>query len=207
MSTARNKNTPLKKVWRSKHEEIAWIAVIILLVLLLMAWWRPMVRAFDNLTGANLFGQRTTKLAKAQAKLAAAHTLTPASGTSTTTTTGTTGTGSPGTTGGGNITVNVPPTTVTNPGGNTGGGTTPGDSSGGGSTGGPAPNSLLYAQIMPGQDLNTVVSLAGSAPNSCTNATLPLLGSQQVCTFLNNGTGVAVTLVNGSVTTKVPIGF
>lgn len=203
-SKLKTKKAKLHARLRPHRERLAWWLVLILMILLIFAWWRPIVRAFDNLTGANLFGQKTAKTIGASpvSDAQTAGQLAPAPDSSTThsTTSDTTeNTKSTTTTGTNNNGSSTNSTSTSNTGG--------GDTTSTGSTGGSqTPGPSLYAQVGDGQNLNTVISLAGGQP-SCATSTVPLLGSQQVCTFLSNGQGVTVTLLNGKVVAKAPIGF
>lgn len=192
----------LKRKLGPHREAIAWVLVVILLLLLLLAWHKPISNFFGDLTGK----KSTSKGVKTTAQFL------PVAGDAATSTTGT------GTGGGTSATTNRSTTSNTTTNRTTTSPTTP-------TTGGPDPgptpttptapttpssnpSSLLFANILPGQSLNTVVDIAGTQPNGgCTTTQIPILGTQQLCTFSENGRNVVVTLLNNQVIAKAKAGF
>lgn len=65
----------------------------------------------------------------------------------------------------------------------------------------------LFNDIQDGINKATLLSLAQGITPSCNTTQLPVLGTQEVCTFAQDGDAVIVTLLNGTTVSKVKVGF
>lgn len=184
--------------WAVHKRKVYWAAAAI--VILLLVWWiwrKPMARAWHNLFDATPTVQ-SDKASTLDSKSALASGST---GNNAATRTGsTTDTGkstiardeSNKTT-----TTTTSTTTTTTPDPGTPGGTPTDDSS----------LLNLYANLGNGLTKGQLVSLAGIGPTSCTDISIPLVGTQSVCTWTQDGHSVVATLLNDRVIGKTKIGF
>jgi len=187
-----------KGTWWLKHKRKAYWAAAALLILLLLWWiWRePMARMWHNLFDATPTTQ-SSKASTLDSKSALATTGT--AGGNATTRTGSTDTGKStiARDESSKTTTTTTSTTTTTPDPATPGGT-------------PADNSSLlnlYANLGNGLNKGQLISLAGTGPTSCTDIAIPLVGTQSICTWTQDGHSVVATLLNDRVIGKTKIGF
>lgn len=175
------------------HGKLRWLATAaVALLLIFWIWHKPLTRAYDAFLGRNPASQlapgtlanqpavATTSIpgsSGTQASQTKTGTDTSVSHDSTTSTTST------------DATAPTNPTTPATP------TTTP-----------TSPSSLnnLLAGVTTGQNKSQLISLAGTTPNTCN--LIPLL-NEEVCTWLNDGQSVVVTLLNGQVIGKTQVGL
>jgi hypothetical protein len=183
-----------------RRRKFYWLLAAVLVILLAWLIWRkPMARAYDAFLGRNTASQLAPSTLASQPAVATADTPgsssqssqgktgsdTSTSHDSTTSTTSTTGTTTtPATTQTTTTTTTATPPT-----------TTPTTSTG---------LNNLYTEVDTGQSKDQLISLAGSTPNTCN--LIPLL-NEEVCTWLDNGQAVSVTLLNGQVIGKTQVGL
>lgn len=194
------------KTLTKRNKKVAWIpwgVSAALILALLLSWWQPIESTLDRIVG----------LSNASPPASAANSNTGTKDTAVTITTTPTGAGSPGAT----ETVNLKtPTTASTSSGSpstpstsntttTTSTTSTGTSTTGTSGGGSTPLTNFYDSIGTGLTKNQLVNLAGSGPTGCTDATILQIGTQEVCTWTQNGSSVVVTMLNGQVVAKQEI--
>lgn len=202
-----NYNQALQKITNfKKHHKRLFIAILLLIAFLIawLIWHRPMTDMLSS-----LMGNPTPTKSRTASKSAEISQLSPiddGSGSSTSTngggqTSGSTSTTSNGTSRNGTSTSTTTNSSTTNNTYNTS------NNGSGGTTPTPEQTGLInaYAQIFNGQREDQLLGLGIGQPNCL--VTVVLLGEQKVCTWTEGSASVIVTLLNGTVVSKVKLGF